>query len=137
MTVHEYILFGDAEAAVVDILSHAPEIVALNPEGVSTSLIGYQRGDLWIEVTRQGGSYSFPLPESARIDIHAYGRLRSDALDLISICQAVMFREAGTYTGHGCSLVACQVETGIFESSDKDTDQINYALSLRLTVKPA
>lgn len=132
----EFIIFGDAEAAVCDILRTAPEIIALNPVKVTTDLKNYQPGQRWIEVTRAGGSYRFIRFERPRIDIICFAERRSVCYNMISTCQAVMFREQANYVGHGINYLACQVESGIFESSEKDTDQVRYILSLRLILKP-
>lgn len=135
MTQKEFILFGDAEAAVVAILTAAPEIQAFAPVTITTDLKGYERGNRWIEVTRAGGSYRFPRYERPRIDIITFAERRSVAYDLIANAQAVMFREQANYMGHGVNYLACQVESGIFESNEKDTDQVRYILSLRLILK--
>lgn len=132
----EYIIFGDAEAAVVDILKNAPEIIAFSPT-VTTDLKNYERGMRWIEVTRAGGSYRFIRYERPRIDIDCYAEKRSVCYDMIATCQAVMFREQANYVGHGVNYLACQVETGIFESNEKDTEGVRYILSLRLLLKAA
>lgn len=130
----ETIIFGDAEAAVIEILSSATEVTAFTPT-ITTDLKGYQRGARWIEVTRAGGSYRFPRYERPRIDIITFAELRSVAYDMIAACQAVMFREQGNYMGHGVNYLACQIESGIFESNEKDTDQVRYILALRLILK--
>lgn len=130
----EYIIYGDAEAAVVDILKNAPEIQAFSPI-VTTSLNNYDAGNRYIEITRAGGSYRFPRYERPRIDIITYAERRSVAYDMIATAQAVMFREQGNYMGHGVNYLVCQVESGIFESNEKDTDQVRYILSLRLILK--
>lgn len=137
MSQMEYIVFGDSEAATVDILQNASEVMAFSPVKITTDLVGYDRGMVWIEVTRQGGSYRFPRQDRPRIDIEVYAPKRSVAHDLIQVCQGVMFREQNNYTGKGVRYVACQVETGIFESTDKLTEEYRYILSLRLIVKPA
>lgn len=131
----EYIIFGDSEAAVVDILKHAPEIQAFTPVSVTTDLKGYERGNRWIEVSRAGGSYRFFRYERPRIDITVYAERRSVAYDIMATAQAVMFREQANYRGLGINYLACQVESGIFESNEKDTDQVRYILALRLIIK--
>lgn len=136
MSQQEFILFGDVEAAVIDILSNASEITAFNPVNITTDQVGYVSGDRWIEIGLEGGSYRFARPARPRIDITTYAENRSVALDMIVTCQAVLFREQGNYRGHGINFIACQVETYIFKSNDRDSGTVKYILSLRFIIKP-
>lgn len=133
----EYILQGDSEAACIDILQHSSHVSPFAPVQITTNLNGYTAGDVWIEVTRQGGSYKWHAPSYPRIDFSVYAAKRSTAHDLAQVCLAVMFSNQNNYTGFGVRFIACEVETDLFEAQEKDTNQYKYIFSLRLVVKPA
>lgn len=132
----EYFPSGDIEAAVVDILKNASEIIALGVTKVTTDMKGFSRGDNWIMVERQGGSFPWPKPEHARIDIECIGPNRAAANDMIRVVQAVMFREQNNYVGKGVRYISCSVESGVFKSTEKNTDQTRYVLALRVVHTP-
>jgi hypothetical protein len=127
---------GDIEAAIVEIISSAAEIVALNVTSVATDMKGFNRGDRWIIISRQGGSYPWPKPEHARIDFECIAESRAAANDMIRACQTIMFREQNNYVGKGVRYISCSVESGIFQSFEKNTDQTRYVLALRVVHKP-
>lgn len=136
---NEYILHGDVEAACVDLLRSASEVIALCPTtNISTDLIGYQLGIPWVMCERQGGALKHPhAVDKPRVDFEVRGRLRADALDLAQVCQAVLFRESTRYAGKGVRIMAAKVETGIYRHYDKDEENFIYVFSLRLTTRPA
>ena len=133
----ELIIQGDSEAAVIDIIQNSSRVLAFSPVKITTSLHGYVAGNVWIEITRQGGSYKWTKPSYPRIDFAIYGPTRSVAHDLAQVCLGVMFQNQNNYTGFGVRYVACEVETDLFEAQEKDTNQYQYIFSLRLVVKPA
>lgn len=132
----EYIPGGDIEAAVIDILSTSPELIAMDIASITSDMKGFTRGDRWIVVSRQGGSYPWPKPEHARIDIECIAENRAAANDMIRAAQAIMFREQNNYVGKGVRYISCSVESGIFKTSEKNTDQTRYILALRVVHKP-
>lgn len=133
----ELIIQGDCEAAVIDILKNSTYVTAFSPTSITTGLYGYTAGMVWIEVTRQGGSYKWHSPSYPRVDINVYADTRSKAHDLAQVCLGVMFQQQNNYTGFGVRYIACEVETDLFEAQEKDTNKYKYIFSLRLVVKPA
>lgn len=139
---NEYILHGDAEAAVVDIIkNNTPELAGYAPFTVSTDMVGYVKGALWIEVALNGGSYKFLRDKRSRIDITVYAPSGADgrgiAYDISAIIQASLFAWQNSYTGHGVFFQACQMETDLFRANDKEEDPVRYVQSLRLLLLPA
>lgn len=127
-----YILFGDFEAAVIDILSTSTEVSGFSVDKITTDMIGYDRTKSWVLVEMEGGSYKFKYVKRPRIDITVYAPTRSRAYDISAVIQAVMFAQQGVYGKNGVRICAVQLETDIFRSSEKDTDSIRYIQSLRL-----
>jgi len=130
-----FVLFGDFEAAIIDILSQADQLVPFAIDKITTDMVGYTEGDLWVTVELEGGSYKFKALKRPRIDITVYGPSRSVAYDVSSMIQAVVFHKAGNYWGNGVNLISVQVETDIFRSTEKDTNQVRYVQALRLICK--
>lgn len=132
------VVHGDAESAVVAMLLASSEVTALTPSGISTSLVGYVRGQLWVTVSRTGGvvvSQSRKI-DRPRIDVQVTGQKRSETLRLISTIQGVLLRDSQNYTGNGLRMTAATVETGITRLDDKPEDMCLYVLALRLTCLP-
>lgn len=139
---NEFIVFGDPEAMTVAILTGDSHIAAFRTQAdvpidkITTDLVGFERGMTWVEVAMEGGSYKFHRTKRARIDVTVYSPLRRDAYALSALIQAVMFSMQASYTGFGLNYQACQIETDIFKSNEKDTAEIRYIQSLRLLLKP-
>lgn len=138
---YEYILHGDAEAAVVDIIkNYTPELNSYSGLTVSTDMRGYVRGHLWVEVALEGGSYKFLHQKRSRVDITVYGPIgteeRGTAYDISAIIQASLFAMQTGYKGHGVNYQTAQIETDIFRSNDKEEDPVRYIQSLRLLLLP-
>lgn len=131
-----YPIQGDCEAAVVDILNSDAAVLSFSPVNITTDRVGYQMGDVWIEVTRQGGSLTRFIIDKPRIDINVYGPIRTTAHDLAQAAQAAVLNARGTYRGNGCFLSDARVETGIFRGNDLINDSPRYVFALRLTITP-
>lgn len=134
----DLVIHGDVESAAVAVLLASSEVAALHPDGISTSLVGYVRGQLWVTVARTGGvvvSQSRKV-DRPRVDFVVTGQKRSQTLQLISTIQGVMLRDSQNYTGNGLRMCAATVETGITKLDDKIQDLCVYVLSLRLTCVP-
>ena len=129
---------GDPTSAVIDILSSAPQIQAFNCNGISSNMVGFQRGMRWIIVDIHGGSWKWPAPPHPRVDIECIAEKRTTAYQIMATCLAVMFAAQNNYRSieNNINLVCTQIETFPFESSEKDTDQVRYITSLRLIVRP-
>lgn len=137
MTWMEFIVFGDAEAAVVDILiNETPELDFPGKPQIQTNLIGYSAGARWIEVTQQGSIHRWPKIDMPRIDVMVYAERRSVAKDIAEICMASLIRQMGTYRGFGLFLSDAKVEQGITRIPDKYQESDRYLFSLRLTCTP-
>ncbi len=134
----QLIVHGDVEGAVVHLLTSATEVTALSPVRISTSLVGYTRGDLWVVVERLGGKIlgQSRKADTPRVDIDVYGSTRSQALQLISTIQGVLLRDSQNYVGNGLRMTAATVESGITRLDDKLQEVPRYLLSVRLTCTP-
>jgi hypothetical protein len=134
-----FVLFGDPEAAVIDILqNHTPELTPYGINRISTDLVGYSADQIWVLVEMEGGSYKYFHQKRCRIDITVYVPIqpdsRSTALAISNVIQASLFATQSSYIGHGINLQAVQVETDIFRGNDKDEDPVRYIQSLRLEI---
>lgn len=127
---------ADAEAAVVDILTSNSAVMAFSPISITTDRVGYTMGDIWIEVSRQGGNVERYVVDKPRIDINVYGPTRTKAHDLAQAAQAAVLNARGTYRGNGCVLSDARVETGIFRGNDSINEAPRYVFALRLTITP-
>lgn len=127
---------ADIEAAVVDILQMDSVVSGMAPVSITTDRVGYTNGDLWIEVTRQGGNVSRFVIDRPRIDVNVYGSTRIAAHDLAQAAQAAILNARGVYRGKGCFLSDARVETGIFRGNDTLNESPRYVFALRLTVTP-
>jgi hypothetical protein len=132
----EFIVGGDAEAAVVDILlNRTPELTPFSPT-ISTNLTGYVFGDRWVMVTQEGGFRVWPNIDRPRIDIQVFAERRSVARDIASLCLASIIRASGFYHGHGLTLTDAIVELGLTRVPDRRQEADRYIFALRLTTVP-
>lgn len=141
---YAFILHGDAEAAVIDIIKNfTPELTSFSIDKVTTDMVGYEKGLIWVLVELEGGSYKFFHQKRSRVDITVYGpdgpNSRAVAYDISAIIQASLF---GWQTGYvsipfNVNFQSVQIETDIFRGNDKDEDPVRYIQSLRLLVLPA
>lgn len=133
----ELIVPGDAEAAVIDILSNStPELSGLGIT-FSSDLVGYEPGDRWVMVTQEGSSAGWPKIDKPRIDIEVYADIREDARDIAALCQASVLRAMGNYSGKGLKITDAKVELGLTRVPDKLSEKPRYILALRLTTVPS
>lgn len=135
---NQMIVQGDAEAAIVAILSADAGLLALVPStNISTELTTYKAFLPWVEVVMQGGDYTFPVFWKPRVDIYAYGATRAKALDIAQLCMAILFREMGKSTVYfGTKILNVQTELGPTRVPDKPTEAPRYVMSFRLTCAP-
>lgn len=136
----EFILHGDAEAAVCDILRFDTAELPLAPPHpplrISTTLVGYQPGDRWILVSQEGSLESWPKISRVRIDIEVFAERRTVAKDIAEICLASLKRSMGTYRGFGLFISDCKVEIGPTRVPDKLQEVSRYIFAVRLTTTP-
>jgi hypothetical protein len=137
----EMIIFGDAEAAVVDILQNdTPELPHFPPNPpltITTNLVGYEPDDRWIEVVQEGASMTWPKIQRVRIDLMVYAERRSVAKDICEICLASLMRSMGDYRGFGLFISDCKLEQGATRVPDKLQETSRYVAAVRLTIVPS
>lgn len=128
-------IFGDAEAAVVDILAAADDLAGVN---VATDLIGYSSGK-WLRVIRTGGVPTMWMRlDNPVIEIGAYASDKSAALDLAGIARAAIHAARGQYSGNGLALYDVVDSDGLTWSPDERNPALaRYVFSLTLVTKPA
>lgn len=99
-----FVEFGDAEAAVCDILRSASSITALGA-AVSTDLIGYADPARWLRVTRTGGVPTRWMHlDKPEITVTALAEDKAAAHDLAATARAAIVAARGVYTGQGLSV---------------------------------
>lgn len=137
----EFILQGDAEGAVIDILKNdTPELPHYPPHPtlhISTNLVGYRSEDRWIMVSQEGAIDKWPKINRPRIDLQVYAERRSVAKDIIEICIASLKRAMGDYVGFGLVLCDVKLEQGATRVPDRLEETNRYVAAVRLTVVPA
>lgn len=136
--MNEVILHGDTEAAVIQLLSSETIVTILVPStNISASLIGYSSGSRWIEISLEGGTYTFPKFYRPRIDIYVYASNRSDAIDICNAITGSLTKQMGEPTvRQGTRIIDVKVENGWARVPDKETDSPRYIGGFRLTVAP-
>jgi hypothetical protein len=131
--------FGDAEAAVCDILRDSPEIAAFTGVTVATDLIGFAYPARRLRVTRTGGVPTLWMRvDNPAIEIEASAETKAVAYDLASAARSGVFNARGTYTGQGLTLYDVNDATGLTWSPDTaDPDVARYIVRLSLVTRPA
>lgn len=126
--------FGDAEAAVVDILTAAPGLAGVN---VATDLVGYADGR-WLRVARTGGTPTMWMRvDNPVIEIAAYAPEKGDALDLADAARTAIHAARG-YIGNGLALYDVADTDGLAWSPDERNPALaRYLFTLVLVTKPA
>lgn len=139
--VGEYVLQGDAEAAILDIITNdTPELPWFPPHPtlyVSTNMRGYATGQRRIMITQEGSLERWPKIERPRIDVEVFAERRSVAHDIASICVASLRRAMGSYRGFGLFISDCKLEQGITRIPDKFEESSRYVFAVRLTIVPS
>lgn len=138
-TQWQYIKHGDIEAAMIHILSTASEIVNFSGGAptVRADYIGYNMGDRWIQVIREGGSKTWPVIDRPRVDFQVLADRRSVALELAQVAEAVIFREMGQrFPTYGVFIADAKEETAPFRAPDKETGSYRYIFAIRFTCTP-
>lgn len=129
--------FGDAEAAVCDILRASSQVAALDA-GVATDLVGYAYPARRLRVSRTGGVPTLWMRlDNPEIEIEALAELKSAAYDLAAAARTAVFNARGTYTGRGLGLYDVADVTGLTWSPDSaNPDASRYVVKLALVTKP-
>lgn len=126
--------FGDAEAAVVDILVAADGFENVN---VATNLIGYSTGR-WLRVIRTGGIPTMWMRvDNPVIEVAAYAADKGEALDLANAARAAILAARGQYVGNGLALYDVVDNDGLAWSPDEQNPELaRYVFALALVTKP-
>lgn len=131
-----YIVHGDAEAAIVDILiNDTPELLGLNVF-ITTTWQNYAPGDRRIIVSQEGSLEIWPKIDKPRIDVDVVAERNSVARNIASIALASIRRRMGDYQGFGLSITDVKLEQGLTRVPDKFQETSRYIFSLRLTTVP-
>jgi hypothetical protein len=136
--VAEYVAFGDAEAAVCDILRGSPYIAEFAPVTVATDLVGYAYPARRLRVTRTGGVPTLWMQvDNATIDIESNAERKSVAFDMAAAARAVVFSARGSFIGHGVELFDVADVAGLAWSPDVDEPSVaRYLVRLSLVTRP-
>lgn len=133
-----YVAFGDAEAAVCDILRASDQVAAFDPT-VATDLIGYAYPARRLRVSRTGGVPTLWMRlDNAIIDIEASAETKAVAFDMASAARAAVFAARDTFTGQGLELYDVADSGGLSWTPDPDDpDVARYVVRLSLVTRPA
>lgn len=138
----EFVIHGDAAAAVVQMLKAATEVTSVIPtNNISTDLIGYDRlaAPLWVVVERHGGNLTFPYHQDRpRVDVECRAQTRQKSHDMAALCQAAILRASGNtvYNAVDCHVTGAKIESGILFAPDRDDSSYRHIFSLRFSTTP-
>lgn len=133
------VVFGDAEAAVVDILSGDAGLAAFANVTVSTDLVGYSAGLSWVKVSRTGGIPTLWMRlDNALIAFDVRAANKGLAFDIAETARAAVFEARGIYVGRGMDLYDAVDTTGLTWSPDERQPEIpRYEFTLSLVTRPS
>lgn len=134
-----YVAFGDAEAAVCDILRQDSHLMGFNAT-VATDLVGYAYPARRLRVSRTGGVPTLWMRlDNADIDIESSAESKAVALDMAIAARAAVFAARGAYTGQGLALFDVADSTGglAWTPDAADPDVARYVVRLALVTRPA
>lgn len=133
-----FVVFGDAEAAVCDILRDSDEIAALGEVTVATDYLGFAYPARRLRVTRIGGVPTlWRRLDNPAIDVEASAETKAVAYDLAAAARAAVFAARGIYAGHGLILFDVADESGLTWTPDAaDPDVARYLVRLTLVTRP-
>jgi len=136
--VAELIAFGDAEAAVCDILRDSERVAEFDAT-IATDLVGFTYPARRLRVSRTGGVPTLWMRvDNAVIDIESSAENKAVALDMATAARAAVFAARGVYTGQGLSLFDVADSAGLAWTPDPDDpDVARYLVRLSLTTRPA
>lgn len=125
------IMFGDAEAAAVDILT----LAGLGAT-VAVDLVGYTAGSRWLRIARTGGIPTLWMQlDNAAIAASAYGPDKAAAHDLAVAARTALFAARGVYIGNGLRVVDVADSDGL--AWDVTEPDPHYTFSVVLVTRPA
>jgi hypothetical protein len=133
-----YVAFGDAEAAVCEILRDSDNITAFAPVTVATDLLGYAAPDRRLRVSRTGGVPTVWMRmDNAIIEIETFAESKAAAFDLAAASRAAVFAARGNFTGYGVDLFDVADAGGLsWEPEPSNPDAARYIVKLSLVTRP-
>jgi hypothetical protein len=136
--VAESVVFGDAEAAVCDILRASARVAAFDSVTVATDLVGFAYPDRRLRVTRTGGLPTLWMRvDNATVEVEALAESKAVAYDLAAAARASVFAARGVYAGNGLALYDVLDTTGLTWSPDPlEIATARYLFTLALVTKP-
>jgi hypothetical protein len=137
--VAEYVDFGDAEAAVCDILRADAHVSSFNAI-IATDLAGYAYPARRLRVSRTGGAPTMWMRvDNAEIAIESSAESKAAALDMVTAARAAVFAARGSFTGRGLSLFdVADLAGGLAWTQDAaDPDVARYVDRLSIVTRPA
>jgi hypothetical protein len=136
--VPDFVAFGDAEAAVCDILRDSDEVTAVGEVVVATDLVGFAYPERRLRVTRTGGIPTLWMQlDNPAIEIEASAESKSVAYDMASAARAAVFAARGSFIGHGLTLFDVADVAGLTWTPDSaDPDVSRYLVKLSLVTRP-
>lgn len=134
----EFIAFGDAEAAAVEILRASPDVTAYAP-GISTDLIGWRAPQRWVRVVRSGGNpLNWLALDGPRLTFDVFAEDKAVAHDMAQAARAAMFARIGNYTGNRLRLANVTDAAGLAWLHDPDEPLVaRYVFALNLVTQTA
>lgn len=133
-----YVVFGDVEAAIIDVVRASAGVVAFTGVTVSTDRIGYTVPDRWVTVRRTGGVPTLWMQlDNALITLETLAGDKATALDLAEATRGAVFAGRG-FVGYGLSLYDMTDVTGLMWSpEDAQPDVARYEYTLSVVTRPA
>lgn len=134
----DYTVFGDAEAAVCDILRASTHITAITGVTVATDLVGYAYPARRLRVARTGGVPTLWMKlDNPVIDIESFAESKAAAYDMAVAARAAVFAARSAFTGQGLSLYDVADAAGLTWAPNADDPNVShYVLGLALVTRP-
>jgi hypothetical protein len=132
------VVFGDAEAAVCDILRSSAAIAAFAGVTIATDLVDFAYPNRRLRVTRTGGIPTmWQRVDNPTVEIESLAESKAVAYDLASAARAAVFAARSSYAGNGLTLFDVVDTTGLTWSPDAlEIADCRYVFTLALVTKP-
>lgn len=132
------VVFGDVEAAALDIVRVAPGVTVFAPVTVSTTLVGFHAGARWVQLQRTGGIPTLWMQvDNATLSVEVRAETKAVALGLAEAVRAAVFAARADYTGYGLRLYDVVDSAGLIWAPEKDQPAVaRYTFALSLVCRP-